>query len=445
MRTFGLLTLGLLALSPLHAQYGSPDRLWWDAGQGSLFPWEMDFDDPTGRIGVLNTSGAVKTTGHAFFEALGPNGRACITCHQPSNAMSLSAAMAVKRWKETEGKDPLFAAVDGANCPDLPQEAASSHSLLLEKGLFRIALPWPPKKVTPEFSIEVVRDPTGCNTGRNYGLKAITPTVSIYRRPRVTANLKYLLPGPEGLTFMADGRETSLEDQAISASTGHEQAQIPTGEQLRQIVEFESQLYVAQSADWHAGLLTERDGPMVLGPVNLRDGVSGAISAAVSFSSWRGPVEDKSNTQMAFRASVARGRDVFFGRIFEPAGTTCGSCHSSGKTRWMDIGTTNHTEATADPALPLFRVTCNDSASPHPTLGRVIYTQDPGRALISGKCADVGAIVMQQFRGLSARAPYFSNGSAATIGDVVEFYDKQYGIKFTAREREDLVNYLSVL
>ena len=82
---------------------------------------------------------------------------------------------------------------------------------------------------------------------------------------------------------------------------------------------------------------------------------------------------------------------------------------------------------------------------PHPTLDRVIYTQDPGRALISGKCADFGAIVMQQFRSLSARAPYFSNGSAATISDVVDFYDKRYSFKFAEREREDLVNYLSVL
>ena len=37
---------------------------------------------------------------------------------------------------------------------------------------------------------------------------------------------------------MADGRETSLEDQAVSAATGHQQATVPTREQLRQIVEF---------------------------------------------------------------------------------------------------------------------------------------------------------------------------------------------------------------
>jgi cytochrome c peroxidase len=75
----------------------------------------------------------------------------------------------------------------------------------------------------------------------------------------------------------------------------------------------------------------------------------------------------------------------------------------------------------------------------------VIYTQDPGRALISGKCNDIGAIVMQQFRGLAARAPYFSNGSAATLRELVDFYDRRYNIQYTEREKEDLVNFLSTL
>ena len=69
------------------------------------------------------------------------------------------------------------------------------------------------------------------------------------------------------------------------------------------------------------------------------------------------------------------------------------------------------------------------------------YTQDPGRALITGKCADVGAIVPQQLKGMAARAPYFSNGSARSSGDVVEFY----GPNYTEQEKDDLVNFLRVL
>jgi len=39
---------------------------------------------------VLLVDGPMDTRGHPFFEPLGENGRACVTCHQPSDAMSLS-------------------------------------------------------------------------------------------------------------------------------------------------------------------------------------------------------------------------------------------------------------------------------------------------------------------------------------------------------------------
>jgi len=53
--------------------------------------------------------------------------------------------------------------------------------------------------------------------------------------------------------------------------------------------------------------------------------------------------------------------------------------------------------------------------------------------------------VMQQLRGLAARAPYFSNGSAATLRDVVEFYDRRYTIGYSERQKQDLVNFLRSL
>ena len=107
---------------------------------------------------------------------IGANGRACVTCHQPADAMSLSVRTIRERWEATAGKDPLFAATDGMNCPHLPPGDPRSHSLLLERGLIRVALPWPPRhpdgtRIDPEFTIEVVRDPTGCNTSAEYGIK----------------------------------------------------------------------------------------------------------------------------------------------------------------------------------------------------------------------------------------------------------------------------------
>jgi cytochrome c peroxidase len=181
--------------------------------------------------------------------------------------------------------------------------------------------------------------------------------------------------------------------------------------------------------------------------------------------------KELTEAQREFRASVARGNDVFMFRQFwirdvthinsiglgNPIKRTCSTCHNTQMTGqdlapgWVDVGTVNYPTWTEPPVfsdkaeLPVFKIACNPKASPHPYLGRVIYTNDPGRALITGKCVDVGSIVMGQFRGLAARAPYFSNGSARNLRELVDFYDRRFDLKLTEQEKQDLVNFLSVL
>jgi hypothetical protein len=471
---------------------------WWSAGQGGILPVLQSFNDSTGKIGVLNAAGRINTKGHPFFEPLGTNGRACVTCHQPSDGMSISVASLRERWKVTHGKDPVFAAVDGSNCPNQPQEQESSHSLLLNRGLFRIYLPWPPKAedgttLKPEFTIEVVRDPTGCNLDPAYGLVGAKPMVSVYRRPRVVANMKYVTFGgfvfnpknlamampldPDtgkrvGLNFLSDARDITLKDQAIDAAINHEQAGAPlSDEQLRKIMGFEMQVFSAQSFDRNGGSLTEKGGPQALGPANLAGHTPGVLGdnfgtpVFIGFDMWKKRAADETVTQSEFRQSVARGWNVFFTRSFwirdsqyinsiglgNPIKRTCATCHNTQMTGtdlvsgWVDLGTNNLPWADDAPELPLFKITCDATAPPHQYLGRVIYTHDPGRALISGKCMDVGSVVMQQFRGLSARAPYFTGGSAATLRALVDFYDRRYNIGFSEGEKQDLINFLSCL
>ena len=48
-------------------------------------------------------------------------------------------------------------------------------------------------------------------------------------------------------------------------------------------------------------------------------------------------------------------------------------------------------------------------------------------------------------RGLAARAPYFHNGSAATLSDVVEFYNQRFNLGFTDQQKSDLVEFLRTL
>ena len=404
----------------------------------------------------------------------------------------------------------MFAGVDGMNCPDLPAGDPRSHSLLLERGLFRIALPWPPRRadgttIDPEFTIEVVRDPTGCNLDPVYGLRGANPSISVYRRPRPVANTKYTthqnfgvgpfvtkngMPTaidpatgrPTSMNLMADARVPTLALQAQDAARQHLQLAGPlTPVQLARIVEFEQQVYAAQVTSVTAGSLVEPDGPPAFGPRNLAAGEPGVLGNNTTRyvfplgAKWGpGYGTDADDSRRGGRDSIARGHDVFMFRTFwirdsmhlntvglgNPTKRTCATCHGMHMTGmdtvngWMDIGTTNLPWASevplnpwndAKPQLLLFRVTCKPDVRPHPFLGRVIYTQDPGRALISGLCNDVGTIVMQQFRGLAARAPYFSNGSAATLRELVDFYDRRYNIGYSEQEKQDLVNFLGAL
>ncbi|MFN8357206.1 MAG: hypothetical protein U0Y10_22310 [Spirosomataceae bacterium] len=479
---------------------------WIEPSKSGTLPAEIDIPNQFGKLGYVLTDGEINMKDHPFFEPLGSNGRACVTCHQPKDAMSVSVESLQKRWKETNGKDPIFAAIDGSDNPKLPQELESSHSLLLKRGLFRIALPYPAKMdngkpVNPEFTIEVVSDPTGVNIDPDLGLKSKNPTISVFRRPRVVANMKYVMSPdpifniktgtlavtdpetglPVGMNMMADSRHYTQKQQAVDAYFGHLEGHNGlTPAQQKQIVDFENKLFMAQSHDKWGSPLVEKGEPAGLGPKAMQEGNVHILANNNRdpifhwFNTWKKPASMSQHLtaeQKTFRESVARGNDIFMFREFwindvthinslglgNPVRRTCATCHNGQMTAqdlapgWVDLGTTNYptwTENTISNLksdLPIFKCTCNKDAQPHPYLGRVIYTTDPGRALISGKCIDIGSIVMQQFRGLAARPPYFSNGSAKTLLELVDYYDRRFNMKLNEQEKTDLVNFLSVL
>jgi hypothetical protein len=469
---------------------------WWFPGQDEPLLPSKFYPNASGLSEVINVDGQIITDGHPFFEPIGTNGRGCVSCHQPANSMSISVSSIQQRWQESAGSDPLFAMIDGANCPDLDPQDAASHSLLLEKGLFRIGLPWPPNDdygnpIDPEFTIEVVNDPTGCNTSPEYGLESDEPKVSVYRRPRPVANLKYVATSGNffniktgmplaldlesgrrsGMNMMSDARASSLRSQMREAAATHLQLERALSEQEMQLIEaFERQVYTAQSVDNIAGSLSS-DGSSA-GPQSLIDGRVALgddfqTPAFGYFDAWldNENFSTSSHEKQAFMESVKRGNDIYMTRTFwisdsthinsiglgNPLKRTCATCHNMQNTGmdlapgYVDLGTTNLPHANNMPDLPLFKLTCDVSAPSHPYLGREIYTYDPGRALISGECADIGAITMQQMRGLAGRAPYFSNGSAQSLREIIDFYDRRYNIGYTEQERQDLVNFLSVL
>jgi cytochrome c peroxidase len=452
----------------------------------SVIPQFLQNPDPTGTVETYNLGGPTDTATNSFFQSLGTNGRACVTCHEPRSAWSVSAASIQQRFDESDGTDPIFRPVDGANCSsdDVSTLAAkrSAYSLLLSKGLIRIFLPLaatqlgtnPP--VPRNYEITAVSDPYGCTD-----LSSNPPVISVYRRPLPSANLRFLTECPPNqitcapLSIMWDGREASFQSQSIDATLGHAQAlNPPTGAELAQIINFDTGIFDAQDFDKHAGNLHARQasgGPVALSQQDFFIGINDSLSPGFTseiftlYGSWENVPPNGRN---AGRASVARGEILFNTKpitisgvnglnLFatDPLGAntitgTCGTCHDSpnvgnhSKKLPINIGIADATPPVLDVSgLPVFTVKCTDITGP--LKGQTFTVTDLGKALISGSCADIGKVKGPILRGLAARAPYFHNGSASTLEDVANFYDQRFGIGFTEQEKQDLVAFLNTL
>src|SRR5215831_17202871 len=99
-----------------------------------------------------------------FFQSLGTNGRSCGSCHRPAQGWTISAEEVQHRFAATQGLDPIFRTNDGSNCDHSIDTSTvdgrlAAYSLLLNRGLIRIALPVP---AGAEFSVVSVANPYGC-------------------------------------------------------------------------------------------------------------------------------------------------------------------------------------------------------------------------------------------------------------------------------------------
>ena len=48
-------------------------------------------------------------------------------------------------------------------------------------------------------------------------------------------------------------------------------------------------------------------------------------------------------------------------------------------------------------------------------------------------------------RGLAARAPYFHNGAAANLNELVNFYDQRFQMNLTNKQKKELIAFLNSL
>jgi len=414
------------------------------AAGGRRIPLFAPFDNPTGEARTVSTADGPDRH-NLFFEDLGTNGRRCVTCHMPTDGWTIVPAHVQARFEMTQGRDPLFRTNDGANSPlsnvSTVDARRTAYSMLLSKGLIRVGMPIPPGA---EFTLEAVEDP--------YGF-ASAAEMSLFRRPLPSTNLPFLS------TVMWDGRETfpgqtiafDLADQANGATVGHAQATRSLTEAERaEIVEFESSLFTAQVRDGEAGPLHAagaRGGPTILSDQEFYPGINSSSDPTgrpvdprvfTLFDRW-GTAHGRLG---AARQAVARGEALFNERKFGTKGSTCSGCHnapnagSNSNGFLSNLGLSDESRRTPD--MPLYTLRCTAT-------GTIFRTTDPGRALVTGRCADVGRFKVPTLRGLAARAPYFHNGLAATLDDVVQIYEERFGMGLTAEEKRDLAAFLRAL
>ena len=421
------------------------------------------FPDSAGQSTTVSMTGAVTAT-HPFFASLGKNGRACVTCHRPESGWSITPQDVRTRFASTNGLDPIFRSVDGANSPDAsvstPAARMSAYSMLLNRGDIRIGLPVP---AGAEFTLTGVDDP--------YRF-ASAMQLSLFRRPLPATNLKF------ASTIMWDGRQTGqgvsvdvdLHNQAVDAVMQHEQGFAPNSAIVNQIVAFESGLYSAQSRDNAAGALDAAGGagggPLLLSQQPFFPGINdpqGGNPPGSTFNPrvftlygrWSAPVTPPTASSLR-RQAIARGEALFNSRpltitnvpgfndvVRRPVvNGTCSSCHSAPDAGsrsipvFMDLGLTDPPRRTPD--LPLY--TFRNRAT-----GETRQTTDPGRALVTGRWQDIGRFKVPTLRDLPARAPYFHNGSAASTADVINFYNARFRMNLAPQERSDLMAFLDSL
>jgi len=222
-------------------------------------------------------------------------------------------------------------------------------------------------------------------------------------------------------------------------------------------------------------------------------GIPAVFSEYLTFATATG----KYAAQIAQRESIARGEAIFNTRSFiindvaglddvlngsvgtnPPGGSnstvtgTCSTCHNNqsvGNDNFldpkrngiMDNSNNTHNAMPPSPDFPLFAFYCPSGSIPffsnpvtssncnllpgNPSKCDEFDTTDPGEGLADGECEDLGKMKVPVLRGLAARAPYFHGGNAASLNDLVNFYNTRFSIGLSSQDKSDLVNFMNTL
>jgi cytochrome c peroxidase len=389
--------------------------------QGSI-PNNRPLPNPGGEAATFSTQGSVNLTGE-YFKAQGTNGQSCASCHIPEEAWSITPGTLQRLFDETNGTHPVFNLLD-ANNPNMDvsnkEARRAAYSMLLNHGVFRRGgAPRP----NSEWELIAVDDPHGfANLNLLVHWRRAMPTINF---PVGSATVNW-----DAGSNVGKGQRAALVNLTNRLITGALQGPPASPEVINNIIDFESSLFTAQLTLPDAGRLDSdgaRGGPEALATMTK---VEGRFDL---FDAW-------ANSENPKRAQIARGQELFNGT--NASHLSCNVCHDSANNgtsinnTLFDINTASAEARTPDLPLYTFR---------NRRTGETRQLTDAGLGNITGLWDDLGRFKTPTLRGLATRAPYFHNGIAATLEDVVRHYEKRFGFIFTDEERADLVAFLNAL
>jgi cytochrome c peroxidase len=214
--------------------------------------------------------------------------------------------------------------------------------------------------------------------------------------------------------FMWDGRKKSLEDQALGP--------MKTPEEMR--TDFTATVHLLGSAEGYVAMFNKAFPGEPIGEQTIAKAIAAFQRTVVSrdsrFDRWL------AGDRKAITAQEYRGYQVFN----DPARGSCAKCHSG----------------------PNF----TDNGYHNIGLGQGEGPPDEGRFKIKAVASMKGAFKTPTLRDIALTAPYFHDGSATTLMEVVEHYDRGGDDKsnlskdirplnLTRAEKEDLVAFMMAL
>jgi cytochrome c peroxidase len=340
-------------------------------------------------------------TGDRLFnrETFGGNGRTCRTCHGEQTG-TVSAKDARDRFR-SDPADPLFIH-DGSDDG-------------LGHGTKRIR-----KDATILMTIPLAANVT---LAADPGARSVV----VRRGIATTLNTPALDP-----VLMLDGRQPTLESQAMGAITDHAQSHAFSAADLRKIAEFE-----------------------------LTDGFFSSPALRNFARGGPNPGLPEGRTE-----SEKRGRRFFVDGPPDPTDGfrpgLCAHCHSGPLLNQANEFATFFIGEPIPIGARFMNVAVSDfNAAGNPWIEFIfnkgtleeksVTSPDPGRALTTGDFDDVNVFKTSPLRGIRLTAPYFHDNSAKTLEDVAAHYTRFFTfvtgglVNLTLQDEQDMVAFMKLL